>query len=451
MDINQIIELEQDLNLTNLEIDGLNLWHINRFLLRYKLIGEPTKTVEKKINIASGVYHTFVSFCQLTKLLIKPGQTENVVFPHLRCYIFEGEFLERITDPVINLSSLKDKTVFVEFPQNGVHHKPRYFKNKIIYFDFILLLSFILSPILKMYVKIKHKNKITALHNELERVFGPLDNSYLSLLYSQTAKFFFYIYIYQILLSKLNPKRIFLAPREGYYAPIIPICKKNKIQVIEFQHGITLGNTALYGGEYNELFDPDYFLAFGSGNISPFFRIPVNQIINIGFAFKNLVKSINKGKPIDERYILVASEPHITTKIIDTLLLLSSKCPELIFHLRLHPQESISTNDLCKLSAKIVLVDNKVDSFIVINNYQTVLGDNSSVLFEAMSLQKKVGRLSFNGLTAIENNFDSGVVIKSIDEFKKFVYNYKLGDNHIPEYHSDFSPDNFDSVLNELL
>lgn len=58
------------------------------------------------------------------------------------------------------------------------------------------------------------------------------------------------------------------------------------LMVLEFQHGITMGVTTLYAGQYDAVADPDYFLVFSEFWRGNQFAIPQDRITNIGWAYK---------------------------------------------------------------------------------------------------------------------------------------------------------------------
>ena len=152
------------------------------------------------------------------------------------------------------------------------------------------------------------------------------------------------------------------------------------------QHGITFGETVLYSGVYNQNVDPDYFLGFGKISVNECFAMPLNRIVNIGFAYKKFIQERIKSNyiKIPENIVLFISEPQISQLAIKTLLLLSEKYPDIYFHIRCHPQEKISDADIQKISdTKIDVVDNTLESFLAISRYKYVIGENSSSIFEA--------------------------------------------------------------------
>lgn len=74
-----------------------------------------------------------------------------------------------------------------------------------------------------------------------------------------------------------------------------------------------------------------------------------------------------------------------------------------------------------------------------------MIGTNSSVLFEALSLGKNVGRLAFGGLFI--NRYigdDDFYYVQSLEDFDNFLRNRKRG---IGKAYSDFEEDKLRMIL----
>ena len=231
------------------------------------------------------------------------------------------------------------------------------------------------------------------------------------------------------------------------FKPVSFAAKKNNIKVYEFQHGITQTTTELYGGNYLPAIDPDYFLLFGDACPHDVFGIPTNKVINIGWAFK-----IYLGETTNKSYLmnscLVISEPTITDKIIEATIELSKKYPAFEFHIRRHPQEAFSEEQIALINQyeKIKDVTNEINSFIVLLDYNFVIGENSTVLYEALSLGKKVARINFCGLNPVSRSEeDSFYYLDTVDDYK----NYIEGERKIKScaIYSDFKTNIFNSLI----
>lgn len=221
--------------------------------------------------------------------------------------------------------------------------------------------------------------------------------------------------------------------------------------VAEFQHGVTMGLTILYSGHYDKVADPDYFLAFGEAWKGPQFAIPVEKIINIGWAFKDMFENTSSSVLPKLNTCLVISSPDITAKLLGAILSLAAKYPHVNFHIRCHPQESYKNEERAKIESvpNIMIVDNTIDSSSAIKNYTYVIGENSSVLFEALSMEKLVGRLVLNGLNPISTRVqnDGFYYIRSESDFETFLSMTKNDNSIAGNFYSKFNPTIIDSLF----
>ena len=128
------------------------------------------------------------------------------------------------------------------------------------------------------------------------------------------------------------------------------------------------------------------------------------------------------------------------------------KLPELNFHIRRHPQENYDDIQLerIKFHHNISDVSSKQCSQLAILPYQFIAGENSSVLFEALSIGKHVCRFNCRGLSAIgykQNILDGFFYINSLDEFSAFIQNQNIT-NARNQIYSDFNTKLFMSLIN---
>ena len=117
--------------------------------------------------------------------------------------------------------------------------------------------------------------------------------------------------------------------------------------------------------------------------------------------------------------------------------------------MRCHPQERISIEGLKLIESfkNIIVVDNKQESFCTLAKYQTIVGENSSVLYEAMSFNKKVGRLNFGGLRVVQNEkLYGGYIINCVKDFDVFMYSTYDDRNDVKEVYSEFKSEIVDNL-----
>lgn len=445
----EIVETENNLHLDRFTIFGVPLWRIVRYHTRVEYInkkvgyitGSPTVIVGKKqLKFCSGFW-TFIGKRKL-----------NIFFPFNRLSNIGGQYIDKFTDPVIDESQLIDDVFMIVEAQNYVGAYKRIHKQQTVSNEGRTILSQLIKKCCEIIVPVKYRTTINEMFNFVKDPFM-LEDTYIKRFYFEVAHFIARYQYYKFWFKVLRPKRVFIVYREGYF-PIIAACKKLNIPVAEFQHGITLDNTVSYAGDYDARIDPDYFLTFGEFWKGPQFGMPLDRIVNIGWAYSKYLshKVSDKG----ERHaneVLVISSPEISDAILDTLATLSDAQGDFSFHIRLHPCESYSDAQKEKLSkiSKAIVVDNKIDSAIVLPTYKYVVGENSSVIYEALSVGCKVGMLNMCGLRPavdLPGIQDSFFIISSISDFESFMQGDCSMEHKGKGFYSEFDNKRFMDFVN---
>ena len=428
-------------------ICGLPVWRFVRFSFRIKYLNIVNKSsspvIRKKRIIADTLKSFWKGFC----LIVTQKKVSTIIIPHPRLYYVGGQYIDRLTDPIIDASGIQDY-IILERQQNGEHRKPRVHNDKVMYLDFVENMALVLTPLFRPFLAWKYKKQIDGLYRLLDATFQLNDETYKNRFIAFVTRKVLSYYLVKPIINNLRPQRVFMAPRASF-DHVIRCCKDLGITTIELQHGITPGETELYSGTYNSAYDTDYFFCFGKANIGLQFGIPVERIVNIGFAYKEYVNTIGLDK-YSSKTALVTSEPHITDILIDVIISLAKVNPDCEFHIRNHPQEKITDDIKAKTKdyPNIQFVSNKVESFCALSQYENVLGENSSVMYEAMSMHKKVGRLNFGGLHVIESEMiHGGFKINSVEDFNTFMNQPYNDENDSKEVYSDFNIEAFKSVF----
>lgn len=371
----------------------------------------------------------------------------TLVFPFNRLVLCNDLYMDKFVDPVIEESYLRDENYVIVDPSNYQGNYPRVHKEHTIDNESRTISMQLLRIVFRLLTPLFFGGKIRKLFKQVQQSFE-LPEDYLRIYYRSTALFLANYYYYLFWMKLLNPDKVFIVYREGYF-PQIAVCKHLGIPVIEFQHGITHDLTVSFAGEYDERIDPDYFLAFGEYWKGPQFGMPLNRIINIGWAYsKYLQKTIAENTEKHEKEVLVISSPEISDAILDTLQELSKNVGNFSFDIRLHPCESYNEAQQEKLKAipKAQVVDNKTDSALVLPTYKYVVGENSSVIYEALSVGCKVGILNMCGLRpainlpGIKENF---FVINNREDFKRFLTEDSNQSTSKAEFYSEFDNNRF--------
>ena len=428
-------------------IHGVPLWKLIRTHFRWKYRDTRPFTVKPNIQLSGIIRNSCVSLWGITKIYLCRKKYDNVFFPHPRLFYVNEMYMERFSDSLIESAGIQNRSVIFERHQNGIHKRPRFHSEMVVYLDMVDNLTMLLSPIVKMWIKRKYKKQVLDLYGKLNNVFKLNDASYIEFFYNSVSQFVISRKLIKPLLNCISPKRIFFAPR-GTYSYAVSICKEKGIQAIELEHGIVIDQSDLYTGEYDSRIDPDYFFVWGADNVGTQYGMPIERVINIGFPFKDFITSV-KSTRYKDNTCLVISEPEITDIIIEVLIEIIKTYPDYVFHIRCHPQEKLSRKQLQRIKCytNIQVVDNTLESFSALTQYQAVIGAISSVLFEAMSLHKKVGRLNYNGLKAIETELlHGGTIINSPHDFDQFMKSPYNDEKDSKDLYSDFQPNSLKIV-----
>lgn len=450
--LNKIVETEKKLDIDNIQIKGVPLWRIVRYHARLFYInkrtgyvaGTPTAKVGKRrLKLFSGFWRYFWK------------KDLQAFFPFNRLVNIKGHYIDKFTDPVIEESLLCDSNYLIVDPSDYVGDYCRIHKKKTISNEGRTVTAQVLKHFFEFVTPRKYGSQIRQL---FEKIRGPflLDDSYLNRLYFEVSHFLFLYHYYHFWFRLLRPKRLFVVYREGYF-PQIAVCKKMGIPVAEFQHGITLDATVSFAGEYDPRIDPDYFLVFGDYWKGPQFGMPLDRIVNIGWAYSKYLQNTvaqNADKQVNE--VLVISSPEISDAVLDALKVLSEAHGDFSFDIRLHPCESYNDSQKLKLQSipKARVVDNKTDSALVLPTYKYVVGENSSVIYEALSVGCKVGMLNLCGLRpaidlpGIKENF---FVINDAKDFEQFLLEEKSSSTTKAVFYSNFDSEAFMNFINEKM
>lgn len=452
--VSDVCQLEQDLDLYKYKIIGVPIWRIVRRKYR-------DRYTDREIGVGALNNHSQFHFCallksylisvkQILKLLLKNEYVDNVIFGFPRLENVNGIYLDKFIDPVLLESNLKNSYIYIERGRSGEHLTPRLNNEKIFFSEFIDFTSQLLGGLIVPLVFMFNLHKFIGIYQKTKDVLGfnykdVFETSY------RTSVFVLQVYFLKLIFKRIHAKRFFGVAIGNHYHYIVA-SRKIGIPVYEFQHGIIVGQTTLYTGVYDPQMYPDYFLAWGKSSMMEFFGVPLSRMINIGWAFKSyLVKHIPKVNYPDNTYLIV-SDPEVTHIVIKTAMELAQTYLGYEFHIRLHPHEKLNKEqEMYVLQCKnISIQDNRINSNVALLSYCAILGENSTVMYEALSLGKKVGRLCFNGFNPIAMSGiskDAFYDIRDVNDFANFVTwkrTESLDDNMI---YSDFCVD----VVNRLL
>ncbi len=447
---------EQELNLYGIKVFGLSLWRFVRYSARVqqmaKINGYIDKTKKDKVSIIEVFKNYCLSFIQIVNLLIKGKKYKNVVFAFPRLIQHNGKYFDKFTDPVIAQTSLKDNTLVFQRHLGTKHYNPRLAEhNDVIISDFIDYSTKFLSLLLFPIFYFLYRKEIKKLEKQVSKYFT-ISNKFSLFTAIKISGFYLQMKCWKFILGYIKSETVLLVDRE-IFLPHIVASKKNDIVVAEFQHGIVHSEqSAIFTGNYEADIDPDYFLTFGEKWLETPFGMTADRRINIGWAYKSYMKD-KVQNDYKENGVLVVSAPHLTDNFIKTTIELAEEHKNYQFTLRLHPQEHLSDVQLEQIKPfeNIKVDDKKIDSLVSVLNHQYCIGENSSVIYEALDYGKIVGKIMYNGMLSDEGEVDkkiSGIFhIKNKSLFNDFVNQQVINTQSSFGVYDDFNVDAIENIL----
>lgn len=448
--LSQMIKKENESLIYSHEVLGIPFWRIVRFNTRIFFLNRKdgfTNNTVSKFTVYYIIKYfrvSFLSFVSFLKFVFDLKKVENVVYSFPRVQKYNGLYIDKFSDPPLIQTGLLDASII--FQRGYIHEKEDRINKEIIQnLDFVVLLKILMQFVLFPFVLLIWFKPVMAVFKEARSLYNIPYNFIVKYFMNLSGLVFEYGFSYLLLLY-LKPQKIFCVNRENFF-PQILAAKKLKINSYEFQHGVTLAETPLYSGKYSSKIDPDFFLVFGNVWIAPQFEIPLERIINIGWAYRELIEQNTIREKKSAKTVLFISSPEISSLIVTALITFSERYKDYSFHLRLHPQERLTKDDIDKLLklSNVSIVDNSIESSIALLEYSLVLGENSSVLFEALSYRIKVGRVYMFGLNPSDGFFNE--VFFKIDSFNAFdkmvLSEFTSVEN---EFYSDFDHVTFESL-----
>ncbi len=417
-------ELEKDLNLLDLKIDGVNVW----LLLRMKIFEE--------ISIKSGIYDKF-----------HPANTKPSLWS-----IFYSLLTDSIYFLFLNPQSFlkKSKIKYLIFPTS------RLYKNNCIYLKDIILENEDQSYIVEKSLKRKYKNSVNfnflinlnrikyKLKLKLNRlksnpeldVFSTIEKDILihwnvsinlynraraELYYAKASEKIFYN-----ILTKLNIDKIFIV---CFYSPLnmalISAAKKANTKIIELQHGVI--TKYHLGYSYPECkpipYAPDELWLFGEYWLDTV-QLPTNMDTKIyGFNYFKQYK-LKVGKKIKNQ-ILFTSEGPIGKKLFKIAIKVAKLAPEQTVLFKLHPSELISDyqkilNSEPSRTSNFSIVGTEQNTYDLMLSSEYQAGVSSTTLFEGLCLGNKIILVNLPGTEYMDALIEKYSIVR-VNTAEQFV------------------------------
>jgi len=452
--LSDFIKKELELQLFDLTIDGIVVYGFLCRELRKKYMQSYFPSTDKDVLLLkkkSSLKYTIISFLQILKLSVINKRIDNFVYSFYRVDKVGDMFLDKFTDPLIDNSSIKKSYIIFEKSNNFEHKKPRLHSSKLVYTDYIEQKAIKYAKNNKDSFILRYKNELELLWRKLDLLMGEVpyskDWTVIRLLRDKSMMDFYHSFF-----IKHNIKR-FIAPCRAVFLPHMYVCKELNIPVLELQHGLNFGMGSITCLGYRDYhFVPDNFLSFEEKLQRERYGVENSRVINIGWAFSDYIKGKISDYEIKSNQVLV-----ITTMSVDSLFRFIEKLahnfPMIEFHIRLHPLARMTekAQKIVKENKNIELRDNTINIYVELSRYRMVIGDNSTVLVEALGNGKKVGRICYDDMIPIYYNNeekDAEWEISDIDSFKRFLES-PIIDNFGFKLYSPFNSASLEEVLKQ--
>ncbi len=381
------------------KIHGVSIYSVLRVKIRtilYRNAGFYAMEGQMGYNRKNALYSIIKSIMPICKvfLLHKKYSTVFCAFPRLDKV--GGIYLDKFTDPLIDMSGMKEDYIIFEHGRGGTHLRPRIHNNRVVYTDLFYAFSCIYVYLFKKRILKRYNGEFSDFKKSVLNAFGsildefPVEEYFLvRLTYSK---------ILQFCLKRISAKKV-IGPNRNFLLPLFLAARRLGIKTYEYQHGIVYGKDFLYSGYQDPMVVPDIFFTYGNSSSKEDFGITESRIVNIGWALQSYITNVGV-KKYNCRDVLVVSDPGITDAIVHTVLRLSEVLPDSNFYIRPHPHEVVSDYhlNLISKSANIFIQDRNVNITEVLYGFNYVLGENTTCLYEALAICKRVGKLFFKGL-----------------------------------------------------
>lgn len=401
-------------------------------------------TVDSWNALGSAIISTF----HILKLLLSSRKTPFLFLAFPRNDKVGTHYCDKFTDPFIDCSNVKDDDyVIFEAGRGGRHHRPRMHEKHIVYVDAITVFVRLASEISLFWGPRRYQKILTDLKAKIETIY---DCELMSK--RQIARLVIRgmlgVRCYEFLMKRIGARKVF--------SPVRPVCefmaaRHLGMDCYEMQHGVTYGESVLYSGYRDPMIVPNYFLAFGDNKPKSVYGIDEQRILNVGWPFFTYLLKESGNGPQHAKDVLVISDPEISDIMIGVVLELAEANPNRHFYLRPHPQEIYNQEQLKRIQGcpNVSVQDNRINIGVVLQWFDNIVGENSTVLYEALAARKKVGKLFWPGLRPVylhEDDKDLFWEIHDLEDFSGFIAGEST-DKNTRSIYSEFDKVLFNSLL----
>lgn len=439
--IDFFLEFERKNRMFSVKINNVHIWHFIRFSIYYNLLRE-FGTADALLNVSQNMQS------QITwKDLIREKLVCNQFFAHRREVLIisngrkyrDGKYYKCIYTSL--LDGFLENSHYVLDPKSTENKFVRQKSHNILYFDVESYKRKKKNHIANENISKSEMNKLII--EKIEKYFNiSLELKYKKELFNMMTGLInnrkYLISYYNYMLNKIQPKVILIVCYYSFDNMVLcEVAKKREIPVVELQHG-AIGYTAIQYNFYKKMnlsWFPDYFFSFGTF-VKNKARFPIedSRIIPVGYpelernstfygrskGTKKIILFISEGDQEIIKYVNLAAQKLDTEKY------------QIVF--QLHPKEYFNWKENI---GKYLWMSN----IEVIGNFEHtiheslgradwVIGNYSTVLYEAQMFDVKVVVLKYGLYTIVEELYKYGCALL-VDSPEQLVSEIEM-DNFSP-------------------
>lgn len=292
---NDLTQIEQKYNVTNLIVNGVYIWDHIRFgvynEIREELSGSVTHDRPKTTLVNKLRKISLLATNLIYKNPFLEEENSCILYGHeRRKKEDDGYYWDIYTDTIHNLCSIDG----VSFESDHLlkHNTPAK-TDKLRYLDLVKYGSSILRKLIRYTPNIPDAklSKMQNIEYAIQRKFG-ISVSIINRVMQKLSQRKFEIFMYKSILRSVSPKIVVVVVSYGKEI-FIEACQSLNIPVIELQHGYISDNHSGYHfpGSLKKEYFPDYLLTWGE-HWSSAASFPINDenIIDVGFPYIEIKK-----------------------------------------------------------------------------------------------------------------------------------------------------------------
>jgi hypothetical protein len=335
----------------------------------------------------------------------RASKAEYMILPHPRIKRVDGRYIDIYTDEIRQeILARGESLVEVESPYRGEHKRS---KDPFVVYDDLFIVIRKLFQAVPLGKKI-HDPMIERLQEEIRTHTG-ISIDLAGYFASRIRLFKADVFLYGLLLKRVEPKRIYLTVHYGKGA-LIHVAKQRHIETIELQHG-TFSRYHLgyaFGTRKTLAYFPDQFWVWSDfwKNLIP---LPLDEknIVVRQFAYMQKQKEKYAHIPKNPRQIIVLSQGAIGEEIADVILRNITCFDGFEICYKLHPGEYDRYREypsLVKLMEyDTVTVVKEADLYALLAQSYYQIGVFSTAIYEGIEMGCKTILLNITGVEYMED------------------------------------------------